>query len=219
MDQPFSPVAGRYGGGRQGMAARSRFGGMGGFRGRNAGGLIRRYQEGGLAGAPEMMDSMGMGPPPMGPPPMGPPPMGPPPMGMEEEVFPGMSNSDLAQAASSMEPEEIEKLVEEVKMALQGRHPNSEQILAIVDVMFPGMIEQIAVSMEGTGDGMTDSQMALLAPGEYVVDSRTVSDLGNGSSDAGGQAMDKMVQEIRMANTGTPEQLPGMDPEEFFPMG
>ena len=209
MDQPFSPVAGRYGGGRQGMAARSRFGGMGGFRGRNAGGLIRRYQEGGLAGAPEMMDSMGMGPP----------PMGPPPMGMEEEVFPGMSNSDLAQAASSMEPEEIEKLVEEVKMALQGRHPNSEQILAIVDVMFPGMIEQIAVSMEGTGDGMTDSQMALLAPGEYVVDSRTVSDLGNGSSDAGGQAMDKMVQEIRMANTGTPEQLPGMDPEEFFPMG
>ena len=72
--------------------------------------------------------------------------------------------------------------------------------------------------MEGTGDGMTDSQMSLLAPGEYVVDARSVSDLGNGSSEAGGRAMDRMVQEIREVNRGTSEQLPGMDPEGFFPM-
>ena len=166
-----------------------------------------------------------MGPPtgpPMGPsmgPPMGPPPGPPMGTGNPAEALMALDDAQLDQMRSMIEPEQMELVISEVKLALQGRHPEGEQLLAVVDVMYPGMIEQVAVSMEGTGDGMTDSQMSLLAPGEYVVDSRTVSDLGNGSSDAGGRAMDQMVQEIRMANRGTPEQLPGMDPEGFFPTG
>lgn len=194
---------------------------------------MNRYQAGGPVGSPMSMDPMGgMGPPPMGGPPMAPPPMGmdpmmqglgsaPAAMGMQEppSAFPGLGNDQLAQVASSMPPEQISLVVEEVKLALMGRHPQGEQLLTVVNQMFPGMIEEVAVSLQGTADGMTDSELALLAPGEYVVDSRTVSDLGNGSTAAGGQAMDKMVQEIRMANTGSPQQPPAMDPMAFNPMG
>lgn len=206
------------------------------------GGLVNprmnRYQAGGPVGSPMSMDPMGgMGPPPMGGPPMAPPPMGGSPMGMDPmmqglgsapaamgmqeppSAFPGLGNDQLAQVASSMPPEQISLVVEEVKLALMGRHPQGEQLLTVVNQMFPGMIEEVAVSLQGTADGMTDSELALLAPGEYVVDSRTVSDLGNGSTAAGGQAMDKMVQEIRMANTGSPQQPPAMDPMAFNPMG
>tara|TARA_R110000851_G_scaffold179305_3_gene326354 strand:- start:1530 stop:2534 length:1005 start_codon:yes stop_codon:yes gene_type:complete len=202
--------------------------------GQNPGiGGMPQYASGGLTGAPEMLESMSMeemgAGPPMGPPmggpmggPMG-PPMSPPPgpqmgTGNPAESLMALDDAQLDQMRSMINPEQMELVVSEVKLALQGRHPEGDQLLAVVDVMYPGMIEQVAVSMEGTGDGMTDSQMSLLAPGEYVVDARSVSDLGNGSSEAGGRAMDRMVQEIREVNRGTSEQLPGMDPEGFFPM-
>ena len=208
---------------------------------RNQGGLIRdraqdyrgggmvkprmnRYQSGGLVDAPVALEAMSMEeqvPAGLGAM-MGPDVMAGPVADAamaEPEVFPGMPNEMLTQIAGSMPPEQIGMVVEEVKLALQGRHPQGEQLLSVVEVMFPGMIEEVAMSMESTADGMTDSQLALLAPDEYVVDARTVSDLGNGSSDAGGRALDQMVQEVRMANTGTPEQPPGMDPEMFLPTG
>lgn len=173
-----------------------------------------RYQTGGIVDAPMAMESMAMEES---------MPAGlaaaPAAMGMEEtsEVFPGMPNEMLAQVAASMPPEQIEMVKEEVKMALMGRHPQGEQLLAVVEIMFPGMIEEVAVSLQGSADGMTDSELALLAPGEYVMDARSVSDLGNGSTEAGGQVMDRMVQEIRMANTGSPAQPPAMDPMAFMP--
>ncbi|MBE85121.1 MAG: hypothetical protein CME21_21405 [Gemmatimonadetes bacterium] len=182
------------------------------------GGLVKtgmpRYQTGGIVDAPMAMESMAMEES---------MPAGlaaaPAAMGMEEtsEVFPGMPNEMLAQVAASMPPEQIEMVKEEVKMALMGRHPQGEQLLAVVEIMFPGMIEEVAVSLQGSADGMTDSELALLAPGEYVMDARSVSDLGNGSTEAGGQVMDRMVQEIRMANTGSPAQPPAMDPMAFMP--
>ena len=182
------------------------------------GGLVRtgmpRYQTGGIVDAPMAVESMAVEES---------MPAGlaaaPAAMGMEEtaEVFPGMPNEMLTQVAASMPPEQIAMVKEEVKMALMGRHPQGEQLLAVVEIMFPGMIEEVAVSLQGSADGMTDSELALLAPGEYVMDARTVSDLGNGSTEAGGQVMDRMVQEIRMANTGSPIQPPAMDPMAFMP--
>ena len=172
---------------------------------------MNRYQSGGLVDAPVALEAMSMEeqvPAGLGAM-MGPDVMAGPVADAamaEPEVFPGMPNEMLTQIAGSMPPEQIGMVVEEVKLALQGRHPQGEQLLSVVEVMFPGMIEEVA-------------QLALLAPDEYVVDARTVSDLGNGSSDAGGRALDQMVQEVRMANTGTPEQPPGMDPEMFLPTG
>ena len=185
---------------------------------------MNRYQSGGLVDAPVALEAMSMEeqvPAGLGAM-MGPDVMAGPVADAamaEPEVFPGMPNEMLTQIAGSMPPEQIGMVVEEVKLALQGRHPQGEHLLSVVEVMFPGMIEEVAMSMESTADGMTDSQLALLAPDEYVVDARTVSDLGNGSSDAGGRALDQMVQEVRMANTGTPDQPPGMDPEMFLPTG
>lgn len=59
--------------------------------------------------------------------------------------------------------------------------------------------------LQGPGDGTSDSipasiggkQPARLASGEYVVSSRIVSELGNGSTDAGAKRLDEMVKRIQ----------------------
>jgi hypothetical protein len=67
----------------------------------------------------------------------------------------------------------------------------------------------IARLLQGPGDGVSDSipavisngmakggQPAKLARGEYVIDARTVAALGNGSTDAGAERLDKMRKNI-----------------------
>jgi hypothetical protein len=67
----------------------------------------------------------------------------------------------------------------------------------------------IARLLKGPGDGVSDSipavisngmakggQPAKLARGEYVIDARTVAALGNGSTDAGAERLDKMRKNI-----------------------
>ena len=61
--------------------------------------------------------------------------------------------------------------------------------------------------LQGPGDGTSDSipaviankQPARLADGEFVVDARTVSELGNGSSKAGAQKLYKMMDRVHAA--------------------
>lgn len=61
--------------------------------------------------------------------------------------------------------------------------------------------------LQGPGDGTSDSipaviadkQPARLADGEFVVDARTVSELGNGSSKAGAQKLYKMMDRVHTA--------------------
>ena len=58
--------------------------------------------------------------------------------------------------------------------------------------------------LQGPGDGVSDSipavigtrQPARLARGEYVVDARTVAELGNGSTDAGAERLDEMRKRV-----------------------
>jgi hypothetical protein len=67
----------------------------------------------------------------------------------------------------------------------------------------------IARLLQGPGDGVSDSipavitdgmagggQPAKVARGEYIIDARTVAALGNGSTDAGAERLDKMRQNI-----------------------
>lgn len=64
--------------------------------------------------------------------------------------------------------------------------------------------EQRQGLLKGRGDGVSDSipamigrdQPARLARGEYVVDARTVAELGNGSTDAGAERLDEMRQRV-----------------------
>ena len=68
--------------------------------------------------------------------------------------------------------------------------------------------------LHGPGDGVSDDipasiagkQPARLASGEYVVPSRIVSELGNGSTDAGAKRLDMMVQKV---NAGRAKTLGG----------
>jgi len=65
--------------------------------------------------------------------------------------------------------------------------------------------------LRGPGDGVSDSlhatigghQPARLAAGEYVVPSRIVSELGNGSTDAGAKRLDDMVKKIQAGRRNT----------------
>ena len=68
--------------------------------------------------------------------------------------------------------------------------------------------------LRGPGDGMSDSiparigakQPARLADGEFVVPADVVSNLGNGSTDAGAKQLYAMMDRVRMASTGTKKQ-------------
>lgn len=63
--------------------------------------------------------------------------------------------------------------------------------------------------LRGPGDGVSDSIHTQLddgtplhvARGEYVVDARTVSELGNGSTDAGAEKLDAMVKRVHAARS------------------
>jgi hypothetical protein len=56
----------------------------------------------------------------------------------------------------------------------------------------------------GPGDGQSDDIPAMLADGEYVIDAETVAQLGNGSSKAGSDMLDKFREEIRAHKRSAP---------------
>jgi len=58
--------------------------------------------------------------------------------------------------------------------------------------------------VRGRGDGQSDEIPAMLADGEYVFDAETVSQLGNGSSDAGAKVLDHMRENIREHKRSAP---------------
>jgi len=63
--------------------------------------------------------------------------------------------------------------------------------------------------VSGDGDGTSDDIPAMLADGEYVFSADVVSALGNGSTKAGADRLDYMVQEIRARDRSThPSELP-----------
>ena len=53
------------------------------------------------------------------------------------------------------------------------------------------------VEPDGRGDGRSDHVEARLSPGEFVVDSETVSLLGNGNNDSGARKLDQMREAVR----------------------
>jgi hypothetical protein len=58
--------------------------------------------------------------------------------------------------------------------------------------------------VQGKGDGQSDDIPAMLADGEYVFDADTVAAIGNGSSKAGAEALDKMREAIRKHKRSAP---------------
>jgi hypothetical protein len=72
----------------------------------------------------------------------------------------------------------------------------------------------------GAGDGQSDTVPINVSPGEYVFDAETVSMLGNGSNDAGAQALDQWREYLREHKRGAATDEIGpesMDPNEYLP--
>ena len=59
-------------------------------------------------------------------------------------------------------------------------------------------------AVHGQGDGQSDDIPAMLADGEYVIDAETVAQIGNGSTKAGAQALDKFREGIRAHKRSAP---------------
>ena len=59
-------------------------------------------------------------------------------------------------------------------------------------------------AVHGEGDGQSDDIPAMLADGEYVIDADTVAQIGNGSTKAGAQALDKFRENIRSQKRSAP---------------
>ena len=79
--------------------------------------------------------------------------------------------------------------------------------------------------MQGPGDGLSDSipasingqQPAALGDGEFVVPADAVSHLGNGSTNAGAQQLQSMIDRVRKARTGRPTQGRPINPNAVMP--
>ena len=82
--------------------------------------------------------------------------------------------------------------------------------------------------MKGPGDGVSDSipasigdrQPARLADGEFVVPARIVSELGNGSTDAGARKLYEMmdrVQKQRNKTTGKGKVAVNSKADKYMP--
>lgn len=59
-------------------------------------------------------------------------------------------------------------------------------------------------AVHGAGDGQSDDIPAMLADGEYVIDAETVAQIGNGSTKAGAQALDRFREGIRAHKRSAP---------------
>ena len=94
--------------------------------------------------------------------------------------------------------------------ALESITEGAEDIVDMGDgqVYFEGMVK-------GNGDGMSDEipfsiegkQPALLSRDEYVLPADVVSALGNGSSNAGADMLDKFMTDVREKTMGRERQI------------
>ena len=62
--------------------------------------------------------------------------------------------------------------------------------------------------VQGDGDGTSDSVKAMLANGEFVIPADVVSDLGNGSNEAGASVLDQFLKSIREHKQANGVELP-----------
>ena len=82
--------------------------------------------------------------------------------------------------------------------------------------------DQRGFAVGGPGTGQSDDIPTMLSDGEYVIDADTVAALGDGSSKAGAQALDKMRMAIRKHKRSAPaDKIPpkAKSPLEYLNMG
>ena len=127
--------------------------------------------------------------------------------------------------------QEADRLIELTSMAVLGNLPEEESEVVIEafidefgDEAFQMLRDQVLETVVpgsqkegeivGSGGGMDDEIMGMIgnqqpvavSPGEYIVPADVVSGLGDGSTDAGVQELDGMLDRVRVERTNTTQQ-------------
>ena len=144
-------------------------------------------------------------------------------LGMTESEDEIMMNAINALTGKSENPDE------DIQTFVQTFGMQALKILqmAIATGKIGDMKQGLPGLIEGEGDGMSDSidaelvekrgmeggqkQPLKVANNEYVIAADVVSDIGNGSTDAGADKLDKLMKEVRKARHGTDKQPPEKD--------
>tara|TARA_R100000654_G_scaffold74886_1_gene110394 strand:- start:3414 stop:4439 length:1026 start_codon:yes stop_codon:yes gene_type:complete len=160
--------------------------------------------------------------------------------------LPNFQEGGLVNLGDSMMPEgemNDKELINAAVDAIKGDTENAEMILGqflakfgedalrdLVDKVQSGEFDENTGEadgmVKGMGDGMDDmipasmtdsDQDVLLSDGEFVVPADVVSGLGNGSSDAGADKLESMMDRVRELRTGGKTQPPDIPDEMMLP--
>jgi hypothetical protein len=125
--------------------------------------------------------------------------------GMEEQASPleaMQKMQQMAQMQRTMNPRQMQEFMAKMQQAQQPEQP--QRALASPPGYAMGGYAEGGRFLSGEGDGVSDDidanidghQPAKLSSGEFVIPARIVSELGNGSSEAGAKALHEMMQRI-----------------------
>jgi len=114
----------------------------------------------------------------------------------------------LAQFVAQFGQEALQDLINRVESGEIPAIPSEGD--GMVSGAGDGMADMIPASMEGDQD-------VLLSDGEFVVPADVVSGLGNGSSDAGANKLEDMMDRVRELRTGGKTQPPAIPDEMMLP--
>ena len=123
--------------------------------------------------------------------------------------------------------EQVQAALAQYAPAVSTGQMGPQQQTLTVNGMAQGGLASVApqgMYLGGPTDGMADKipatidnrQPAALSDGEFVVPADVVSHLGNGNSDAGAQQLYSMMERVRKARTGNPEQGRQIDPNKYL---
>lgn len=132
------------------------------------------------------------------------------PGGFIGATVPGKMDWEDKQRAKQ-EEEEARKREEAARAATIARNTSMQQGMASGGIASLGGYSDGGRLLKGPGDGVSDSipasiggrQPARLADGEFVVPSRIVSELGNGSTDAGARRLYDMMDRVQARRSKT----------------
>jgi len=137
---------------------------------------------------------------PQGMPPQGMSPQGMAPQGMQPQGMAPQGMAPQNMGPQGMSPQGMAPM----GMKPQGMRSGGLPAWSNVPVTNGRLNFRSGAPVHGPGDGQSDDIPAMLADGEYVIDAETVAQIGNGSTKAGAQALDKFRESIRAHKRSAP---------------
>lgn len=142
----------------------------------------------------------------------------------------GMNDKELISSAIDvLQGEIIEPNQQRVILAQFVQEFGQDALQDLIQKVQSGEIPQVPSEgdgmVKGAGDGMDDmipanlegDQDVLLSDGEFVIPADVVSGIGNGSSDAGANKLEDMMDRVRELRTGGKTQPPDIPDEMMLP--